>query len=107
MNRAQRKLIEKRLKDELALVCLQLHDPFGGLDSTTTFLLHAQNNRKRERLERALKRVRDGHYGECENCHQPIGERQEIQPDAQYCTTCQQRYEAGSAGKIHVMGGTA
>ncbi len=108
MNRAQRRQIEKRLKDELAIVCVQLHDPFGGLDSTTTLLLHAQNNRKRDSLERALKRLRDGRYGECENCHQPLGEeRLEIQPDAQYCTTCQRRYEAGYAGRIHIMGGAA
>jgi hypothetical protein len=107
MNRAQRKQIKKRLKDELAIVCLQLHDPFGGLDSTTTFLLHAQNNRRRDSLVRALNRVRDGSYGECENCRQPIGERLEVQPDAQYCAACQRQYEEYHSGKIHIIGGVA
>ena len=107
MKRAQRKQIEQRLKNELDIVCLQLHDPYGGLDSTTTFLLHAQNNRKRESLERALKRIRHSHYGECEDCHQPIGERLEAQPDAQYCTDCQRKREKSHIGILHVMEGVA
>ncbi|RCK70598.1 MULTISPECIES: TraR/DksA family transcriptional regulator [Desertihabitans] len=51
----------------------------------------------REMLEQglvALRSIRDGHYGACENCGQPIGKgRLQVFPRATLCVTCKQREE--------------
>lgn len=42
-----------------------------------------------QRLERALGRIKDGNYGQCRRCQQPIAhERLEAQPDAMLCVNC-------------------
>ncbi len=46
------------------------------------------------RVEAALKRMAEGHYGECIDCGDDIGyARLEAEPDALRCITCQERYE--------------
>ncbi|MVA77286.1 TraR/DksA family transcriptional regulator [Auraticoccus sp. F435] len=51
----------------------------------------------REMLEQslsALRAIRTGHYGSCENCGQPIGKgRLQVFPRANLCVTCKQREE--------------
>jgi len=45
-------------------------------------------------VEDALKRIQEGHYGECVDCHGPIKpERLEATPGARRCIECQALYE--------------
>jgi RNA polymerase-binding transcription factor DksA len=40
-------------------------------------------------VDRALAKLDDGTYGQCENCGQPIGEdRLEAMPATRFCITC-------------------
>jgi RNA polymerase-binding transcription factor DksA len=46
-------------------------------------------------VERALRRLDDGTYGECEACHEPIGDaRLEAQPAARFCLLHQGQAES-------------
>jgi DnaK suppressor protein len=48
-----------------------------------------------EQVTRALERLKDGTYGTCEKCHDPIDPaRLEALPYATLCLRCQQRLEA-------------
>lgn len=48
----------------------------------------------REQVERALDRLRDGHYGVCEDCGADIPtERLRFRPEATRCVDCQQRWD--------------
>lgn len=45
-------------------------------------------------VEDALARIRDGSYGECIDCHGPVGlERLQVYPAARRCIECQSLYE--------------
>ncbi len=45
-------------------------------------------------VEAALLRLRQGAYGECSDCNDPIAlKRLEVNPAAQRCIKCQARYE--------------
>jgi len=60
---------------------------------TTDILVHLlyQN---REQVERALARVREGGYGQCEECSNRIpAERLRYQPAATRCVDCQGRWD--------------
>jgi len=60
---------------------------------TTDILVHLlyQN---REQVERALARVREGGYGQCEECsHRIPAERLRYQPAATRCVECQGRWD--------------
>ncbi|WP_234327897.1 TraR/DksA family transcriptional regulator [Streptomyces sp. NRRL F-2664] len=68
------------------------HDPEGG---TTAFerahvaALMAQASEHLHELDRALERLDDGRYGQCEACGGPIApERLEIRPAATTCVRC-------------------
>ncbi|MFF6805640.1 TraR/DksA C4-type zinc finger protein [Streptomyces sp. NPDC012616] len=68
------------------------HDPEGG---TTAFerahvaSLMAQAREHLEELDRALERLEQGWYGQCEGCGRTIPpERLEIRPAATTCVTC-------------------
>lgn len=46
------------------------------------------------RIDGALVRLKDGSYGRCEDCDQPIAvARLEAEPTASRCIACQERYE--------------
>jgi DnaK suppressor protein len=48
----------------------------------------------REQVERALYRVSEGKYGECEDCGQGIPtERLRFRPEATRCVDCQSRWD--------------
>jgi RNA polymerase-binding transcription factor len=50
-----------------------------------------------EQIEAALKRMRDGTYGICARCGNPINpERIEAMPAALYCLKCQEKQERRS-----------
>ncbi|KRD20106.1 MULTISPECIES: TraR/DksA family transcriptional regulator [unclassified Streptomyces] len=68
------------------------HDPEGG---TTAFerahvaALMAQAREHLEELDRALERLEQGQYGQCESCGRTIPpERLEIRPAATTCVSC-------------------
>jgi RNA polymerase-binding transcription factor DksA len=47
-------------------------------------------------IDAALERLRDGVYGSCERCTEPIQwERLEVLPTARLCTPCQSLVESG------------
>lgn len=48
----------------------------------------------REQVERALARLADGKYGQCEDCGEPIAtERLRFRPEATRCVGCQARWD--------------
>ncbi|MDQ6771563.1 MAG: TraR/DksA C4-type zinc finger protein [Candidatus Dormibacteraeota bacterium] len=48
----------------------------------------------REQVERALIRLTEGKYGECEDCGEPIAtERLRFRPEATRCVVCQSRWD--------------
>jgi RNA polymerase-binding transcription factor DksA len=56
-----------------------------------------QIERKRDRIESALNRLREGTYGTCLACGDPIqGERLDNLPYAELCLHCQQNRERGN-----------
>ena len=47
-----------------------------------------------EKLKRALKKIENGHYGECDECGESISsERLEARPSAELCLTCKEEKE--------------
>lgn len=63
-------------------------------DRQTTDLLVHLLDQNRAQVERALDRVVDGTYGECEDCGLRIpAERLRYQPDATRCIECQTRWD--------------
>lgn len=43
-------------------------------------------------INKALQKIKDGTFGICENCHEPIDpKRLEIMPEAKLCLKCQQK----------------
>jgi DnaK suppressor protein len=63
--------------------------------SDTVVHLLSQN---REQVERALARLAEGKYGECEDCGAPIPtERLRFRPEATRCVRCQGRWDRVNA----------
>jgi RNA polymerase-binding protein DksA len=53
-------------------------------------------------IEAALERIKDGSYGVCIDCDNPIGfERQQAYPTAQRCFRCQTLYEKTHYQEAH------
>ena len=58
--------------------------------------LREEMKRKVEQLEEALERAKDGSYGVCESCGQPIDpERLEVLPSTTLCIRCAREVEEG------------
>lgn len=64
-----------------------------GLDRATEYALNQQLAQKLRRVEHALERARQGSYGYCEECGQPMWERLLEIPYAERCVECQHRAE--------------
>jgi len=68
-------------------------------DSYTKEFLFSQSNTDRvllDMVDRALKRIRDGTFGECVSCGNEINpKRLEAVPWALYCIACQEKKEKG------------
>lgn len=68
------------------------HDPEGATIAFERSQIHALVEAARARLreiDEAVARVREGNYGRCEDCGQPIGEaRLEVRPAASRCIRC-------------------
>ena len=63
-------------------------DP-GSVEQDRVVSLIQESERQLEALERTLVQARQGKYGICERCHQPIDpERLEAVPDTTFCIKC-------------------
>jgi len=48
-------------------------------------------------IERALSKISDGTYGQCECCHDPIGlKRLQVRPFSNLCVACMEEQESGA-----------
>jgi DnaK suppressor protein len=56
-----------------------------------------ENERLRlKEVDEALDRIKQGSYGTCEECGEPIGlKRLEVKPVAKYCVPCKTKLEKG------------
>ncbi len=58
----------------------------------------SSQQRELEEIDEALAKIRDGSYGICEMCEEPIGmQRLKVKPFAKYCITCRQIAEKSPA----------
>lgn len=56
--------------------------------------LSLRNIKKLENIDKALKKIEDGTFGECEECDGPISEKRLLaKPDADTCIACAERLE--------------
>lgn len=79
-------------------------DTFDRIEATESRELHLlSRERLTERLDRlleALHRLRDGSYGTCSECGDPIAPRRlRAIPEASMCVRCQERIEPGQASQ--------
>lgn len=52
------------------------------------------NRRRLQLIESALLSLRQGHYGDCRRCEEPIGyPRLKARPESPFCLLCQERIE--------------
>lgn len=65
-----------------------------------------EQERQLEALERTLHQARQGKYGICERCHQPIDpERLEAVPDTTFCIKCKNIIEHQRGYHLHAFSG--
>ena len=58
----------------------------------------SSQQRELEEIDEALAKIRQGTYGICEMCEEPIGmQRLKVKPFAKYCITCRQIAEKSPA----------
>jgi DnaK suppressor protein len=69
-------------------------DSFSDLIADLNFADIDRDALELQRIDGALVRLKDGTYGTCIDCDQPIAKaRLEAEPTAVRCITCQERYE--------------
>ena len=69
-------------------------DSFSDLIVDLNFADIDRDAQELRRIDGALVRLKDGSYGQCEDCDQPIAKaRLEAEPTASRCIACQERYE--------------
>ena len=65
-----------------------------------------ESERQLEALDRTLVQARQGKYGICERCHQPIDpERLEAVPDTTFCIKCKTIIEHQQRHHVHILSG--
>jgi RNA polymerase-binding transcription factor DksA len=86
----------ERHADELTNLTMHRAAPErNGLDPQTIAVLIDSTRRALADTTEALKRMRNGSYGRCEECRLDIPvERLEILPQARFCVPCQQTRRA-------------
>ncbi len=72
--------------------------------------LHLLSDAKRDellRVDEALDKIKDGRYGMCEECEEPIPiERLEVRPFTRYCVACKEQIEREKARQAGTGEGT-
>jgi DnaK suppressor protein len=62
----------------------------------------SRNRNQLRQVQRALARLRNGSFGICAICEEPIGlKRLQAVPCANHCIQCQEQFELGTAGSQH------
>lgn len=98
---------EKELKDEIFSDLTQTHDRIyadrvldSGEEAVADVMVHMEFAELRKEVvelgevEAALRRIREGTYGICEDCSIEIDPRRlAVYPTAKRCTACQRRHE--------------
>ena len=70
-------------------------ESFAGSVAAVDRAMLRQHEVERREVQAAIARMRDGTYGECMNCGEPIGyARLQVAPAALRCMRCQERAEA-------------
>jgi RNA polymerase-binding transcription factor DksA len=73
----------------------------GALDEVTSALMTAATTALGD-IDAALKRIEEGHFGQCQGCNQPIAQnRLEALPMANLCVLCQCSKEASDQREPH------
>lgn len=96
--------LDPRQLSEMALTEEPAGDPVDRIEATESRELHLlSRERLTERLDRileALHRLRDGAYGTCAECGEPIPPaRLRAIPEATLCVRCQERIEPAQASQ--------
>ncbi|MGP1561198.1 MAG: RNA polymerase-binding protein DksA [Helicobacteraceae bacterium] len=69
-------------------------------DSMIDSAISRQQAEAMRNIERALKKIENGTYGQCEMCSEPISlERLKVKPHAKFCIDCREIYEKEKEGK--------
>ncbi len=80
-------LIRDDLKDEADIAS-------GSVQNELKLNLTGLQRKKILALEEALSRLKNGHFGICRNCEEPISEKRlSFVPESLYCIDCQGRME--------------
>jgi len=68
-----------------------------GLATEMLYETRSRLLKRRANLREALRRLRDGSYGHCGDCDEPIPEKRLLaMPEATLCVPCQEQRERGS-----------
>jgi len=76
-------------------------DSLSGITSEEQVLVHRAGicRERLKRVQQGLRRIRDGTFGMCSNCENPIGNtRLHAIPSTPYCIECQSNFERRRAG---------
>jgi DnaK suppressor protein len=66
-------------------------------NSENNYILYQKQKQELLEIEEALKAIKEGRYGICQMCEEPINpERLEIKPFAKYCIDCREIIEQDS-----------
>ncbi|MBX2988145.1 MAG: TraR/DksA family transcriptional regulator [Bdellovibrionaceae bacterium] len=67
----------------------------GNLEDSISIHLHERDRRTLYQIERALGKIADGTYGQCEACAYPIGPRRlQVHPFSTLCVSCMEEQES-------------
>lgn len=82
---------------------LGLDEDMESLDDEQYFQTAASESKELRAIDEALYRVREGIYGECEDCGEPIPEpRLKALPLAKLCISCKQVNEVAARNPLFV-----
>jgi len=121
ISRSQRRILEERRTALLADIRHDIHDTCAGVDavqahdtmddldagvvmelSSIRFSLMQMKGEALVRVNEALARIDEGHYGLCESCGAEISEaRLRALPFALRCTRCEKREEDAEEARRH------
>jgi DnaK suppressor protein len=88
----------KRSRGEISADGIEDYVDYAVSSYTKEFLLSLSSMERRQLqlVEQAMRRIRDGSYGFCEECSEKIGKKRlEAVPWARHCIRCQEMEEKG------------